>query len=83
MLDLDVVLDLDVGTFGLDGEALGSLPVAAHGGGTPVHFRPFVPRKELIVGTAAAELGPLEAHAAAVRTLDIRAEEDVFLLLFL
>jgi hypothetical protein len=81
ILDLDAAgVDLDSGAWDLDGNPVGQ-PVITHGGGTPVHFRPFVPRKELIVGTAHAELGSVTSIAAAFVTLDIRAQE-AFLLLF-
>ena len=80
-MDLDAAgVDLDTAAFDLDGFPVGQ-PVIAHGGGTPVHFRPFVPIRAAIVARAAAELGPLEAHAVLIRTLDIRAEEDLIMLL--
>jgi hypothetical protein len=80
VLDLDATVDLDSPDWDLDGNPVGQ-PAIAHGGGTPVHFRPFMPIRAAIVARAAAELGPLEAHAAAVRTLDIREEEDEIMLL--
>jgi hypothetical protein len=80
VLDLDAVVDLDTSAFDLDGFPVGQ-PVIAHGGGTPVHFRPFVPIRARIVGTAHAELGPVTSSAVLVVTLDIRAQEDEIMLL--
>jgi hypothetical protein len=79
MLDLDAAVDLDTPLYDLDGNPVGPVQTV-HGGGHPIHFKPFVPRKERIVGYATATLGPLEAHAAAVRT-DIRALEDQLFIL--
>ena len=79
MLDLDAVVDLDTPAFDLDGFA--GQPVIAHGGGTPVHFKPFIAVHDRIVAQATATFGPLEAHAVAVKTFDVLDDEDELLLL--
>jgi hypothetical protein len=80
-IDLDFAIDIDSALYDLDGFAVGAAttPASTVGAGGRGSRPVFVPR--LVVASARAELGGLDSSATAVRLLDIRAEEDLIMLL--